>query len=127
MMAKILLVEDDWALRESLRDFLVSKHHIVIEASDGAQGFALAEKEKPHLIIMDVIMPGVYGTTAGRKLGETEETAKIPIIIMSGSIEGNAFPWIQTHPHFRFLKKPIDPIVLEKTIQELLPYGGYRP
>lgn len=127
MLAKILIVDDDLAIRTLLRDYLAQRHHVVIEAQDGAQAFAVAEKERPHLIIMDIMMPGVYGVSAAKKLAEHRPTAGIPIIIISGAVEEKAFPWIKENPRVRFLRKPIDVELLQATIKELLPYGGYAP
>lgn len=125
MIASILLVDDNDALRGALKDFLESRKHSVIEATDGAQAFALAEEEVPHLIIMDVVMPGVYGPTASKRIRDYWRTSKIPIILMSGSIEQAALGDILTRPNIRYLKKPVDLKLLEKTISELLPEGGY--
>lgn len=125
MIANILLVDDDDALRGALRTFLESRKHLVSEATDGAQAFARAEEEMPHLIIMDVVMPGVYGPTATKRIREYWRTSKIPIILMSGSIDQAALGDVLTRPNIRYLKKPVDLKLLEKTISELLPEGGY--
>lgn len=125
MMALILLVEDDENLRALIQEFLESKHHRVIVATDGAQAFAMAEEHSPHLIITDIVMPGVYGTAAIRKLRDYWRTAKIPIIIMSGSVDQVALGDILKKPNLRFMKKPLKLTDLEATIRELLPEGGY--
>ncbi|HBL16931.1 MAG: hypothetical protein A2X36_15835 [Elusimicrobia bacterium GWA2_69_24] len=125
MIAKILIADDNAELRGFLKDYLVSKHHVVLEADDGAEAFTVAEAEMPHLIIMDVVMPGVYGSTAAKRLREYRETSQIPIIIMSGSIEQSVLGEVLTLPGIRYLKKPFDVGTLERTIRELLPDGGF--
>lgn len=125
MIAKILIADDNDELRASLRDFLKTKHHEVLEATDGAQAFTIAEKERPHLIIMDVVMPGVYGTTATKQIREYWGTSKIPIIIISGSADEVVLRNLLERPNVRFLKKPVGLDLLEETIKELLPEGGY--
>lgn len=127
MTARILVADDNVELRTTLRDYLQSKGHRIFEADDGAQAFAVAEKEMPHLIITDVVMPGVYGTAATRKLQDYWRTAKIPVIVISGSVEAAMLSDLLKSPLVRFLKKPVNLAVLDKTIQELLPAGGYTP
>jgi len=50
--------------------------------ADDAQAFALAEKRRPQLIILDIVMPGLCGSTALKLIQEYPDTAKIPIIIV---------------------------------------------
>lgn len=127
MMALVLLVDDDPDLRAALRAFLESRHHRVIEASDGAQAFAMAEKERPHILVMDIVMCGVYGSSAVRKLREHPPTRHIPIVLMSGSAEKSVLGDVVREPGVRFLRKPFQPAELERLIEELLPEGGYTP
>ena len=126
MIAQILIVDDNEEFRGMLKDHLLSRHHRVMEASDGAQAFAVAEKEMPHLIVMDVVMSGLYGTTAVHRLRSYRKTSKIPIILMSGSTDRQALD-IQDRPNLRFLTKPFDFKVLDEMIREMLPSGGYTP
>ena len=125
MIAEILVAEDNDSIRGMVVDFLVSRHFIVRQASDGAQAFAMAAEDKPHLIIMDIVMGGVYGTTAAQRLKDFDETAKIPIILMSGSAAESTLRDVLSLPNVRFLKKPFALPELETMIKELLPEGGY--
>src|SRR5690349_15536977 len=127
MLARILVADDNSDVRSLLRHHLQTKHHEVLEAEDGAQAFVMAEKEVPHLIIMDLIMPGVYGSSASAKLRDYWRTSKIPVIIVSGSTEAAVRDLLEENDRMRFLKKPIDFALLDKTIAELLPFGGYVP
>ena len=127
MAARILIVDDNPLIITLLREFLAQKHHHVLEAVDGAQAFLLAEKEMPHLIILDVVMPGLYGTTTIKKLREYWRTMKIPIIILSGYPEESVRSIITDGANIRFLKKPVDFKLLDRLIDELLPAGGYTP
>ena len=125
MIAEILLADDDASIRSMVKTFLEQRHFIVREATDGAQAFAMAAEDKPHLIIMDIVMGGVYGTTAAQRLKDFEGTAAIPIILMSGSAAESALRDILGRPNVRFLKKPFALPELETLIKELLPEGGY--
>ncbi|MBI3548879.1 MAG: response regulator [Elusimicrobia bacterium] len=127
MIARILVVDDNMEVREQLREYLVSKRHEVLEANDGAEAFAVAEEEVPHLIIMDLVMPGVYGSAATKRLQEYWRTSKIPIIIISGTTEAPVKALMDANENIRFMKKPVDLQLLDSTITELLPRGGFAP
>jgi two-component system alkaline phosphatase synthesis response regulator PhoP len=60
-MAKILLIEDEQALRRALQDALEYHGYSVITAADGVKGLQLAESESPDLIILDIMLPGLDG------------------------------------------------------------------
>lgn len=125
MIADIVLADDDGDLRKALADWLRSRGHVVREASDGAQAFSMAAEERPHLVIMDVVMTGVYGPAAARKLEDFSGTHGIPVILISGTTGESALKDLLKRPHIRFLRKPVDLKVLEKTMRELLPEGGF--
>lgn len=88
MDKKILIVEDEKALRDALSDKLTSEKFIVIEAVNGEEGLKMAIEEKPDLILLDIIMPVMDGFTMIGKLREAEKTkglaeGKIPIILLT--------------------------------------------
>jgi DNA-binding response OmpR family regulator len=127
LIAKILVVDDDPHLRMLLRDHFSSKGHVVLEASDGAEAFAVAEKEMPHLILMDLVMPGVYGSSAAQRLHDYWRTSKIPIVVMSAFTDEPVKGLLRENKNLRFLRKPFDLGSLDKLVEELLPLGGYTP
>lgn len=125
MIADIVLADDDGDLRKALADWLRARGHVVREASDGAQAFSMAAEERPHLVIMDVVMTGVYGPAAARKLEDFSGTSGVPVILISGTTGESALKDLLKRPHIRFLRKPVDLKLLEKTMRELLPEGGF--
>jgi len=128
VIAKILVCDDDDDIRGMLKDLLELNHHIVIEATDGAQAFAMAEAHRPHLIIMDVVMPGLYGTAATKRLHDVPETKNIPIIIFSGTTDQDVLDKVGIQAekeHVAFLHKPSDSKTILETIRKMLPEGGY--
>ena len=127
MAAKILIVDDDPLILELLREFLKKKNHTVVEALDGTQAFLIAEKEMPHLILLDIVMPGLYGSAAALKLRDYWRTTKIPIIILSAYSKDLVKTLLEENVNVRFLNKPIDFAALDRLITELLPPGGYHP
>ena len=82
-MAKILLVEDDQSLREIYGIRLTAEGYEIVPAGDGEQALALAVKEKPDLIISDVMMPKISGFDMLDILRSTPETKNIKVIMMT--------------------------------------------
>jgi DNA-binding response OmpR family regulator len=82
-MAKILIVEDDRFLRELIARKLRNEGYDVIEAVDGEEGLKRIKEEKPDLILLDLILPGIDGFEVLAKAKEDPDTAQIPVIILS--------------------------------------------
>lgn len=83
MATKILLVEDDQSLREIYSVRLQAEGYTIIVASDGEQALAIAIKERPALIITDVMMPKISGFDMLDILRSTAETKSIKVIMMT--------------------------------------------
>ena len=79
----VLLVEDNEFNRKIVRDLLARTPYRLIEAVDGEQGVAAAQREKPDVIVMDVQLPKISGLEATRRLRAIPETAKTPIIVVT--------------------------------------------
>ncbi len=80
---KILLVDDDKDFVEATRLVLESKPYEVVVAYDGDEGLAKARKEKPDLIILDIIMPVKDGFSAAEQLKKDPELRNIPVIMLT--------------------------------------------
>jgi CheY-like chemotaxis protein len=79
-MHKILLVEDNEMNRDMLSRRLERRGYQIVMALDGAQGVAMAQSEKPALILMDMSLPVMDGWTATRTLKSDAATSNIPVI-----------------------------------------------
>ena len=84
---RILIVEDDKALREMYQMRLSINNYDVIEAKDGEEGLDLAIKEKPDLILLDIMMPKMSGMDVLDILKSTPETKDIPVIVLTALSE----------------------------------------
>lgn len=84
--AKILVVDDEEALRNILLEELSKTYHVVV-ATNGKAGFDLALKERPDLIIMDVMMPEENGIEACHRLRQNPFTSQIPVLMLTASAE----------------------------------------
>ncbi|MCL4406207.1 MAG: response regulator [Patescibacteria group bacterium] len=102
----ILVVEDEPAVRRALADKFSGVGFSIIEAKDGEEGFAAAEKGKPDLIILDLLMPKMDGMTMMKKLRLTEWGKKIPIVILTNLSADDKVIYGVTHdePSFYLLK-----------------------
>lgn len=82
-MAKIMVVEDDQSLREIYSIRLTAEGFEIVSAGDGEEALALAVKEKPDLILSDVMMPKISGFDMLDILRQTPETKNIKVIMMT--------------------------------------------
>ncbi len=81
--AKILVVDDDPDMRRLVSAILTENGHRVVEAADGEEGLALADREDPDLMILDILMPGLDGYEVCRRLADQPHTAHIPILMLT--------------------------------------------
>jgi len=82
-MTRILIVDDSPTEAHVLKTMLEKNGFDTLSATSGEDGIAMALKEKPDLILMDIVMPGMNGFQATRKIAKEPDTAKIPIIIVT--------------------------------------------
>ena len=82
-MKKVLIVEDDAALRETCRDILAEEGWAVVEAADGPGGLTMAQCERPDAIVLDVTMPGLGGYEVAEALVADEATVGTPILFLT--------------------------------------------
>ena len=84
-MHKILVIEDETNIRELISYNLTNNTYKVIEAEDGLQGLEMSIKEKPDLILLDLMLPGMNGLDICKEL--RDRGSKIPIIILTAKNE----------------------------------------
>ena len=82
-MTKILLVEDDKSLREIYGVRLLAEGYDIVSAGDGEEALAMAIKERPQLIVSDVMMPKISGFDVLDILRNTPETGNIKIVMLT--------------------------------------------
>lgn len=80
---KILIVEDEQSLRETLVDKLTREGFDVLEAKNGEEGLERTLKEHPDLILLDIVMPKMDGMTMMKKLREDEWGKRVSIILLT--------------------------------------------
>jgi len=119
-MAKILVVDDSSTQLSATTKILTSGGHEVISANDGEQGIAKASSEKPDLILMDVVMPGLNGFQATRQITTNPETKHIPIIMLTSKNQETDKVWAERQGASDYVTKPPDKSTLLKKISSLL-------
>lgn len=83
MTKKILIIEDDKFLRELIAQKLIKEDFEISEAVDGEEGIKKIKEEKPDLILLDLILPGIDGFEVLSRMKKESTLASIPVIILS--------------------------------------------
>ena len=81
MGEKVLVVDDEFEIRDVLSRFLTEEGYEIILASNGEEALELVERENPQVILLDIWMPGFSGIETCKKLKENEKTRFIPVIV----------------------------------------------
>lgn len=119
-MAHILIVDDSPTDAYLVKNMLEGHGYQTSEASNGEEGVQKALETKPNLIIMDVVMPGLNGFQATRKITKTPETSTIPVVIVSSKNMESDRAWGLMQGAKEFLVKPVKQDELLATIKKLL-------
>jgi CheY-like chemotaxis protein len=94
----VLLVDDDETSRYVLRRFLTGAGCRVIEATGGEEGLARAARDRPDVVFLDLVMPGMLGSDVLERLKRDPATASIPVVIAtSRAIDAEERAWLETH------------------------------
>ena len=116
---KVLIVDDSPTETYKLTSMLEKNGHTVITAGNGEDGVAMAKAELPHLVLMDIVMPGLNGFQATRQLSKAPETANIPVIIVTTKDQETDRVWGMRQGAKAYLTKPIDEKELLSTIAQV--------
>ncbi|HTM08549.1 MAG TPA: response regulator [Verrucomicrobiae bacterium] len=80
---KILVVEDEPDIRKLIHYNLAQERFQTLEAEDGEKALRLLERDKPHLIILDLMLPGLSGLEICKRVRQRTETSRIPILMLT--------------------------------------------
>jgi twitching motility two-component system response regulator PilH len=120
MAIKNVLVVDDSPTDSHLLTEMLKKHGFTVSnATSGEDGIAKAKSDKPDLILMDIVMPGMSGFEATRAITRDPETANIPVIICSTKGQETDRAWGMRQGAKDYLVKPINEAALMEKIQAL--------
>ncbi len=82
-MSRILVIDDDNAIAELVKVNLELLGHVITTANDGIKGLALAQQQRPDLVVLDVMMPVLDGYTVAQRLRQNPQTNGIPILMLT--------------------------------------------
>jgi len=122
---KILLVDDEEEVLDLLGNTLKRHGYEVVLASCGADAIELARQVMPDLIILDMVMPDIYGADVAKALSKDFETKDIPIVFLTGIADSSDESFgIKAGKHYGVLAKPVDEAKLLAAIKE---FSRLRP
>ena len=122
-MARILSIEDDVDLQQVFAYVLKKKGWDVAFAYDGKDGLAKALENKPDLVLLDMMLPGLNGLEVIKALKENEPTRGIPVVVMTAYPGDEQFlkASIMAMGAVEYLAKPVHVDLLLETVERLLP------
>ena len=123
MKKKVLVVDDNKSNLALEKDLLEVAGFEVFEAENAAGGIAIARKEKPDIIIMDVRLPDMRGSEAARILRQDKETSDIPIVFVTASVMAEGKEEIKNITNSGFIGKPINTRTFAKEISKFIRGG----
>lgn len=116
---KILIVDDSPTERYFLTDILIKNGFSVSTAENGEDAIVKIKADKPHLILMDVVMPGQNGFQVTRAISRDPETQDVPIIICTSKNQETDRIWGLRQGARDYVVKPVDPQELLSKIAAL--------
>ena len=119
-VTRVLVIDDEAPIRLLCRVNLEAEGMEVLEAADGPSGLAKARAERPDLVLLDVMMPGLDGWGVAEQLLEDDETASIPIIFLTARAEFRDRARGLDIGGVDYITKPFNPVELADLVRDLL-------
>jgi CheY-like chemotaxis protein len=121
-MKRVLIIEDDPAIRESLAELLQEVGYGVSEARNGAEGLRQAAEERPDLILLDLMMPAMNGWEFRAAQREDASLVDIPVIVISAFSPSQSAEGLgEVAAHF---SKPLDVMALLEAVRRSAALGA---
>ena len=122
-MARVLVIDDEPDVRWLLRLSLERVGHEVLLAEDGLRGVAMAQRQRPDVIVLDIMMPVMDGYGVLKALGKDTRTADLPVLVLTAKAIPEEEARVTGAGAKRFLTKPFDPEDLAGELERLLEAG----
>lgn len=117
---KILVVEDEPDIRKLVNYNLAQERFRVIEAEDGEQALRIIQRDKPHLVVLDLMLPGLSGIEVCKMLRQRPDTAKLPILMLTAKAgEADRVVGLEIGAD-DYLSKPFSPRELVARVRAIL-------
>lgn len=118
--SKILIIDDSQTICTILKKMMEQNQYEVFTALDAETGIEIAQSEKINLIFLDIVLPGIDGFAALRKLRKHPETSHIPVMMMSGNHQATEVFYASRIGADDFLKKPFSRFEVFFRIEKML-------
>ncbi len=115
-MTKVLVIDDDSMVRETVVRLLILEGYQVIESAYGQAGYAAAISDSPNIILLDLNMPIMDGFQVLHKLKSNPETERIPVIVLTARIDAESERRCMAAGATDYIKKPWGPAELQERI-----------
>ena len=122
--ARILVVDDDPAMRLLLRQLLEQDGHVVEEVEDGETSLAMFERSTPDVVLLDANMPGMDGFTVCAQLQKRFTTKNVPIVMVTDRTDESSITRAFDAGATDYTAKPINPVLLRHRLQRTI--AAYR-
>jgi DNA-binding response OmpR family regulator len=119
-VTKVLVVDDEPPIRLLCRVNLEAEGMEVLEAADGEEGLATARAERPDVVLLDVMMPGMDGWQVAERLFESDETSQIPLVFLTARAELRDRAKGLELGGVDYITKPFNPVELASVVEGLL-------
>ncbi|MEQ1753778.1 MAG: response regulator [Micropepsaceae bacterium] len=120
MTTRILIVEDNALVREMYRSALKNIGAQLIETQRGELALAIARREQPNLIILDLVLPDISGNEVAQRLKSDPETRKIPILAVTNAATAGDEAALRAHGFAGLVTKPVDIRNFAQTVAKYL-------
>lgn len=118
-MKRVLIVDDDPQVRQLTRMALAG-HYSCIEAADAESAYTLLDRERPDLIVLDWVLPGLSGPSFFKRLQRDRDLANIPVIIVSARAEDQVRKTATELGAAGYLPKPFDVGALRELVSRTI-------
>lgn len=116
----ILIIDDSKTMVAALGRMLRENHVNILEAHDGEAGLEILRKNKPHLIFLDIVMPGMSGFDVLRRIRRSQYVGSVPVIIMSGNEAATEEYYVRRIGADDFMRKPCSRAEVFSRVERLL-------
>jgi len=117
---KVLVADDEHNIRHILDFSLHAEGFDVLSAHSGEDAFNKAVNESPHLVILDVMMPGQGGIETCRQLKQDQRTADIPVVLLTAKSSSQDREAGLAAGADKYITKPFSPVKVIETVQDIL-------
>jgi CheY-like chemotaxis protein len=119
-MARILVIDDERTVAHVMRLLLEQRHHQVLVADDGSRGLALAQRQTPDVILLDLMMPVMDGFATLEELRSNARTAPIPVVIVTALQPEQVEQRCYALGARAYVRKPFDAGILIGIVEDVI-------